>query len=141
MYLGKWIRHSGWNKQFKPKLFNRNKGRFTDAVAHETVVIEGEVGRLEHPLRHYTYPDMATVRAKMESQADWGAEFLDQKGKRPSRLNAYTHSAWTFFRTYVLNAGFLDGQIGLTLAKNRAYTVYLKYIRHWQRHRDAGRGD
>ena len=137
MYLGKWIRHSGWNKQFKPKLFDRTKARFTDAVAHETVKIEGEVGKLKHALRHYTYPDLATVKSKMESQAEWGAQLLDQKGRRPSRLNAYTHSAWTFFRTYVLGAGFLDGHTGLTLAKNRAYMVYLKYIRHWQRHRTS----
>jgi len=140
MYLGKWIKRSGWNKQYKPKLFNRKKGRFTDALAHETVKMDGEVGRLKHPLRHYTYPDLATVRSKMESQADWGAQVLDQKGIRPSRLNAYTHSAWTFVRTYVLSAGFLDGQVGLTLAKNKAYTVYLKYIRHWRKHRERGEG-
>ena len=138
MYLGKWIRHSGWNKQYKPKLFDRKRGRFTDAIAHETVRMEGESGRLEHPLKHYTYPDLATVKSKMESQAEWGAQVLDQRGKRPSRLNAYTHSAWTFVRTYILSAGFLDGSIGLTLAKNRAYTVYLKYSRHWQKHHESG---
>lgn len=138
MYLGKWIRHSGWNRQFKPKLFDRTKGRFTDALAHETVKIEGEVGRLRHPLKHYTYPDLATVRSKMESQAEWGAELLDQQGRKPSRLKAYTHCAWTFVRTYVLSLGFLDGHVGLTLAKNRAYTVYLKYIRHWRKHRETG---
>jgi glycosyltransferase involved in cell wall biosynthesis len=135
MYLGKWIKHSGWNKQYKPKLFDRTRGRFTDALAHETVRIEGDVGRLKNPLKHYTYPDLATVRSKTESQANWGVEVLDQKGVRPSRLNAYTHAAWTFLRTYVLSAGFMDGQVGLNLARNRAYTVYLKYIRHWRKHR------
>jgi len=138
MYLGKWIKHSGWNKQYKPRLFDRKRGRFTDTVVHETVRIEGELGRLEHPLKHYTYPDLATVRSKMESYAEWGVQALDQKGIRPSRLKAYTHSAWTFVRTYVLSAGFLDGHIGLLLAKNRAYVVYLKYIRHWRKHRDGG---
>ncbi|MFC1799713.1 glycosyltransferase family 2 protein [Candidatus Eisenbacteria bacterium] len=140
MYLGKWIKRSGWNKQYKPKLFNTTKGRFTDAFVHETVKIDGEVGRLKHPLRHYTYPDLDTVRSKMESQANWGAQALDQKGIRPSRLNAYAHAGWTFVRTYVLSAGFLDGHIGLTLAKNRAYTVYLKYIRHWRKHRGGTEG-
>ena len=138
MYLGKWIRHSGWGKQYKPRLFDRKKGRFTDTVVHETVRIEGEVGRLRHPLKHYTYPDLATVKSKMESYAEWGVQSLEEKGVRPSRLNAYTHSAWTFFRTYVICAGFLDGRIGLILAKNRAYTVYLKYIRHWRKHRESG---
>jgi glycosyltransferase involved in cell wall biosynthesis len=135
MYLGKWIKHSGWNKQYKPKLFNRTKGRFTDALAHETVRIDGEVGRLKHPLRHYTYPDLATVKSKLKSQAEWGAQVLDQKGRRPSRLDAYTHSIWAFLRTYVFSAGFLDGTVGFILAKNRAYGVYLKYLKHWERHR------
>ena len=138
MYLGKWIKHSGWNKQYKPKLFNRHKGRFTDALAHETVRISGEVGRLSNLLRHYTYPDLKTVESKIASQAEWGAQVLDQKGKRPSRFNAYTHAVWTFLRTYVFSAGFLDGKVGLVLAKNRAYGVYLKYLRHWEKHHESG---
>jgi glycosyltransferase involved in cell wall biosynthesis len=141
MYLGKWIRHSGWNKQYKPKLFNRNRGRFTDAVAHETVTIDGRVGRLENPLRHYTFPDLAAVERKVEDQIEWGSQVLDQKGVRPSRLNAYTHATWSFLRTYLIGAGFLDGRTGFVLARNQARIVYNKYLRHWRRHKIGEKGN
>jgi len=50
MYLGKWIRHSGWSSFYKLKLFRRSKGNYTEDVMHETVKLEGKFGRLSSPL-------------------------------------------------------------------------------------------
>jgi len=129
MYLGKWISHSGWGSFRKLKLFDRTLGNYTEDLIHETVELEGEVGRLRSPLNHYTYPDRATVVRKMEAHATMAAEVLWARGKRPSALTPYLHAGWTFFRMYFLKVGFLDGKIGLVLAGDYAHTVYLKYIK------------
>ena len=129
MYLGKWIRHSGWSSFYKLKLFRRSKGNYTEDVMHETVKLEGKFGRLSSPLNHYTYPDRATVARKMEANTTMAAEVLWSRGKRPGRLAPYVHGGWTFLRMYVLKVGFLDGGIGLVLARDYARTVYLKYAK------------
>jgi len=129
MYLGHWIAHSGWSSFYKLKLFRKSKGNYTEDVMHETVRLDGEFGRLRGPLNHYTYPDRATVVRKMEANTTMAAEVLWTKGRRPSVWTACLHAGWTFFRMYVVKAGFLDGKIGLILARDYAQTVYLKYIK------------
>jgi glycosyltransferase involved in cell wall biosynthesis len=137
MYLGRWIRHSGWNRFYKLKLFDRTRGNYTDDVMHETVRLKGEVGRFKNALRHYTYPDLATVARKMEANTTMAARVLCVQGKRPSLFTVYLHAGWTFLRMYVFKAGFLDGRIGLILATDYAYTVYLKYLKCWEKTREA----
>jgi glycosyltransferase involved in cell wall biosynthesis len=132
-YLRKWVRHGGWERKYKLKLFNRTKGNYTDDVLHETVKLVGDVGMLKNPLMHHTYPDLATVVRKAWSDADAAVPVLRQSGVRPSVLRAYSHALWVFLKTYIFNAGFLDGKIGLILATDRAHAVYLKYLRYWEK--------
>ena len=44
---------------------------------------------------------------------------------------------WTFFQTYVLKLGFLDGVEGLTIAYMAAFYNYVKYAK--ARHMSPGR--
>jgi hypothetical protein len=39
------------------------------------------------------------------------------------------HGAWTFFRTYVMRAGFLDGREGFMLAVANAEGSYYRYLK------------
>ena len=138
-YLGKWIKHSGWNRKFKLKLFDRTKGGFTDHYLHETVTIEGEVGRLKGLLMHYTFPDMDTVTSKAYLTSAMAAEAAYAKGRRSTILNAYMHGIWTYAKLLIFNLGFLDGWVGHVLATNTAYAVFLKYVRLWEKSRDGGK--
>lgn len=131
-YVNSWIRHSGWNKNYKIKLFNRNHGKFNDSMIHERVIIEGEVVKLKNVLRHHTYPDLKTFLLKTESYAQTGAQVKFDEGKSGSLLTAYIHGAVTFFKMYIIKAGFLDGKIGLILATNYAFAVYYKYLKLWE---------
>ena len=136
-YLGRWIRHSGWNRKYKTKLFDRTKGGYTGDLLHETVKLTGETGRLRNVLKHYTYPDLETVVRKAHMYADMAAEEMYAAGKRSSIPNAYMHALWTYVKTLVFNLGFMDGWVGHALATNTAYAVFLKYLKLWEK----GRGD
>src|SRR5262249_14350310 len=53
------------------------------------------------------------------------------------------HGFWTFIRTYVLRAGFLDGREGLLLAIANAEGSYYRYMKAWllaRRGNQAGSG-
>ncbi len=52
-----------------------------------------------------------------------------ERGRKTSLAGALWHGAWTFFRTYVLRAGFLDGREGFMLAVSNAEGAYYRYLK------------
>ncbi|MGZ5008247.1 MAG: glycosyltransferase family 2 protein, partial [Methylobacter sp.] len=43
-YCGRQMRHGGWWPDHVLRLFRRDCGRFTDAVVHERIIVQGEIG-------------------------------------------------------------------------------------------------
>ena len=126
-FCGKFIRHSGWYPDYVLRLFRRTKGRFSDDMVHERVLLEGSAGRLTSPLLHYSYLNEADVRRKAEQYARAGAMQMFKSGKTASLADAPLRAAWAFVRTYCLRLGFLDGIAGLNIALMNARTTHLKY--------------
>ena len=52
-----------------------------------------------------------------------------ERGKRASLLKAIFHGGWAFMRTYVLQAGFLDGREGFMLSVSNAEGTYYRYLK------------
>jgi glycosyltransferase involved in cell wall biosynthesis len=131
-YCGKFIRHAGWHPDFVLRLFERGSARFSDDLVHERVMAQHPASALRHHLLHYSYLDFSQVLSKVNTYSSAAAKQAYAQGKRASVASALGHGAWAFFRTYVLRAGFLDGQHGLALAISNAETSYYKYLKLWQ---------
>jgi glycosyltransferase involved in cell wall biosynthesis len=134
-YLGKKVRYSGWEKDYPLRLFNRNCGQFDDSMVHESVHMNGTTGKIDEPIIHYPYPDVATHFRKMNLYTELGAETLRQQGRRSSPLTAVSMGMLKFVKMFLLKKGFLDGRIGYILALNSAFGVYLKYLKLWEKNR------
>lgn len=126
-FCGKFIHHSGWYPDYVLRLFRRTKGRFSDDMVHERVILEGAAGRLPSPLLHYSYLNEADVRRKTEQYAKAGAMQMFTNGKATTLADAPLRAGWAFIRTYCLRLGFLDGIAGFNVALMNARTTYLKY--------------
>jgi len=126
-FCGRFIRHSGWYPDYVLRLFKRTRGRFSDDMVHERVILEGVAGRLTSPLLHYSYLNEADVRRKTEQYAKAGALQMMKKGKTATFADAPLRAGWAFIRTYFLRLGFLDGIAGFNVAKMNFRTTYLKY--------------
>lgn len=126
-YLGREIRHAGWNRDRVLRLFDRRRGAFNRKAVHESVAVDGTTGMLQHALLHYPCPDLATHRAKMRRYAEIIAGENHGRGRRRPAAVAGLLAAFRFVRMYVLQLGILDGRAGLLLCSNSAYGVYLKY--------------
>ncbi|MBI4937803.1 MAG: glycosyltransferase family 2 protein [Nitrosomonadales bacterium] len=126
-FCGRFIRHSGWYPDYVLRLFKREKGRFSDDLVHESVMLQGSSGRLSSPLLHYSYMDKADVHRKIEQYAAAAALQMHRSGKAVSRADAPLRAGWAFLRTYLLRLGFMDGMAGLGIARMNARTTYLKY--------------
>lgn len=59
---------------------------------------------------------------------------LDEFEKNPEKTSSFLldlvmRPCWTFFKTYVLDKGFLDGKVGLILSVNHSFYTLAKYLR------------
>jgi glycosyltransferase involved in cell wall biosynthesis len=126
-FCGKFIRHSGWYPDYVLRLFRRTRGRFSEDIVHERVILEGDAGRLTSPLLHYSYLNDADVHRKTEQYAKAGAVQMMKNGKTTTLAGANLRAGWAFIRTYFLRLGFLDGTAGFKIALMNFRTTYLKY--------------
>ena len=127
-YCGQVIRHGLWGNDRVLRLFERQRGRFTDARVHESLVCDGGTRVLEGILVHDSVDSPEDARSKARRYAFLGAEALRARGRGGS-LQGGVHAGWSFVRGYLLRAGFLDGRFGLTLARLNAAGTFWKY--HW----------
>ena len=56
---------------------------------------------------------------------------------RLEMLKAIFHGGWAFMRTYVIQAGFLDGREGFMLSVSNAEGTYYRYVKLWLMQRDG----
>jgi glycosyltransferase involved in cell wall biosynthesis len=128
-YCGRQMRHGGWWPDYILRLFQRDCGQFTDSVVHESIIVQGEVGRLSSPLLHDAFVSLDEVLHKVNSYSSLGAEMLYQRGVRSSLSKAVLKGLWTFIRTYWIKAAILDGRQGLMLSISNAEGAYYKYLK------------
>jgi len=138
-YCGRFIRHSGWNPDYVDRLFQRGSARFSDDLVHERLLHSGQVAKLENPMLHYSFMNYSQVLQKIDRYSTASAEQAFAKGKTSTPLKAVLHGAWSFFRTYFLQAGFLDGPQGFTLAMSNAQGTYYRYVKLWHLIREASK--
>ncbi len=130
-FCGRPMRHSGWWPDHVLRLFRRGRARFSDDLVHERLICEGAAARLAEPLRHFPVVRLEDALSRMDRYSTAGAQMLVRSGKRVWFVSGITHGVWTFFRTYVLQAGFLDGREGFLLAVANAEGTYYRYMKAW----------
>ena len=126
-YLGRWILHSGWYPDRKVRLFDRRKAKWVGEFVHESVEVEGSVGHLKSNLLHFTCNSLSEHLRSMDSYTTLAAQEIVSRGKAVGLTDLLIDPPWTFFRTYVLKRGFLDGTEGLSIAYMAALYNFLKY--------------
>jgi glycosyltransferase involved in cell wall biosynthesis len=111
-FLGRAMRHSGWYPDYVLRLVRRGSARFSDEPVHERILCDGPVARLDEPLLHYPVHRIEDALSRMDRYSSAGAEMLVASGHRVSFASGIAHGFWSFFRTYIVRRGFLDGREG-----------------------------
>src|SRR5262249_55326930 len=96
-FLGKRIRHCGWNTPRLVRLFRKSVSRYEKRRVHANVVVDtGRVGHLLNPLEHHTALDLNRFVAKQQRYATWSAQDAYDAGKRGTWLRLLTHAPYRF---------------------------------------------
>ena len=128
-YLGRWILHSGWYPDRKIRLFRRDKAKWVGDYVHESVIVEGRVGHLQENLLHFTCSSLSEHLKTMDRYTTLAAEQIVAQKRKVGWLQLLVDPVWTFFATFFLKRGFLDGTEGLAIAYMAAMYNFLKFTK------------
>ena len=128
-YLGRWIRHSGWYPDRKVRLYHRAKATWEGEYVHESVKVAGTLGHMEGNLLHFTCDSLSEHIKTMDRYTTLAAEQLVASNQKVTWGRLILEPPWTFFNTYVMKAGYLDGVEGLAIANMAAVYNFLKYAK------------
>ena len=128
-FCGQWMRHGDWYPDRVLRLLRREKGRFSDDLVHERLIVDGPVGRLTGELLHDSMPTLDSAIDKMNRYTAGRALDKVRAGKTGGLASALSHGVWAFIRCYLLRRGFLDGRLGFVLAVYVAEGTYYRYLK------------
>jgi len=136
LFLGKWIRHSGWYPDRQIRLFRKSVTQFEEVPVHEKVIAPANTAILAADIWHESYLSLAQYFAKNKRYAESQAE--QQKDQRFVYLKLVVKPAYRFVQTYIQQLGFLDGGKGLLLAVLRSWYEFrvlrtILNLRHQQK--------
>ncbi len=137
-YFGRWIRHGTWYPDLQLRLFDRRRGRWGGNDPHDRVELEGKPGTLRGQLLHHPYRSLEDHLATIDRYTTTMANGLAAQGRRARLVDLALRPPARFARSYLLQAGFLDGWRGLLLASLAAHYVRLKYAKLWLRAQRPG---
>jgi glycosyltransferase involved in cell wall biosynthesis len=128
-YCGKWMRHSLWYPDRHLRLFDSTKGKWAGVNPHDTFIMNrgSKVIRLKGDILHWNYATIEEHWDKVNRFSTISANEYFKAGRKAGLLTAHIHLAWSFFRSYVLTGGFLEGYIGYTGCMISAMGSFLKY--------------
>lgn len=140
LFLGRFMRHSGWYPDRVMRLYPRTF-RYNDNLVHESLQSDGApVVALPGDLEHLTCRDLVAFQRKQLAYAEAWATERHQRGKRCSLFSVFSHTLGAFVKTLLLRAGFLDGKQGWILAVVNAQYTFNKYSALWALNHASAKG-
>ena len=133
-FLGREIRHGGWERD-RPVRFFRRSLRYDERPVHEHVITSGEVSMLNAAILHEPYESLEEYFEKLlRYSRDW-AEQQFASGRRAGVAAMIIKPPARLFSMYVLRGGWRDGAQGAVLAALASMSVAAKYAMLWERGR------
>ena len=131
-FLGRRIRHGGWDGDFIYRFFRKGRGGPRDREVHPGIVIQGRIEALDGPMLHFPYPTLEDYFTKFNRYTSAAARDRIAAGRRVRWIDRFLAPPFRFLKAYVLQRGFLDGYPGFILACLSFMYVFVRYTKMWQ---------
>jgi glycosyltransferase involved in cell wall biosynthesis len=132
LFMGRWMKHSGLDRDYNLRLFRTRKGRYDDRLVHATVLVDGTVGRIDAPMYHDDKRDFQEYFQTFHRFTEWAARDRYAAGQRCGLFDLTVRPVAKFVKTYVVRQGFRDGYHGAVYAGLAAFNVFTKYAKLWR---------
>ena len=131
-YLGRWMRSTDWYPDYQLRLYDRRVAEWTGRYVHESMSVQGTVGRLRGELQHFAFRDIADHLETIDRYTTFAARQMHEAGRTTSLLQLAAHPPLAFLRNYLLRLGFKDGTAGFVVSVLNSYYVFLKFAKLWE---------
>ena len=132
------IKHC-WGDDIIPRLYNKKITSFNSKKVHEKIVTQNlkeEV--LPDIVAHYPYSSISDFIVKLDRYSTiFAQDNVGKKGSSPEK--AFFNGIFSFFKTYILKRGFLDGYAGLVIAFSHMATNFYKYIKLYEANKELNK--
>lgn len=133
MYLGRWLKRSGYYPDPKLRLIKRGAAEFELRAVHEDMKTPGKLGHLNGDLIHHAYPTLENFIEHANRYSSLGAQMVVDEGHAGfSFVNIVLRPLARFLYSYFFRLGFLDGREGLLVLMTHASYVSWKYAKAWE---------
>lgn len=130
-FMGKRVHFSGWRNDKVIRFFKRDSCKYEDKFVHEEIIANGPVSKLKNKLHHNTYTTLDAYIEKLNKYATWQAKDYDKKTGTLTPYHFVIKPFWGFFKHYIVQSGFRDGVVGLTIGYLQGYVVFMRYVKLW----------
>jgi glycosyltransferase involved in cell wall biosynthesis len=129
IFLNKIFRYGSENKKPILRFFDKTKGSFIENKVHETIVVNGKLGKLNSEMLHFTVFDFGNAVQKQTKYSLLGGEFLFEKNKKVSIFKVIIKFPFEFIRVYFFQRNFLNGYEGFIWSMLASYSSFIKYAK------------
>ncbi len=128
-FLGRHIKHSGWGNDRLIRLYNRNVHQFHDKMVHESIAQTdiSLVVELQSSFQHNAVQDINQFLQKVMKYSDLAAK----DKKTCFFLVVLLKANFAFFKTYLLQLGFMDGWRGFVIAISNFNGKFFRYTKRY----------
>lgn len=134
-FMGHRVRFTSWGRDKVIRLFHRDRGRYGIHTDHAEIELPAKrCGVLKGRLVHYTCWDYEAYLQKMLRYTDQQADLWYRQGKPASLFKLIANGPLRFFRSYIMELGFLDGRVGFQISALTGFYSFLKQAKLWQRY-------
>ncbi|CAA6819146.1 MAG: Putative two-domain glycosyltransferase [uncultured Sulfurovum sp.] len=128
-FFNKEVKHSGWGNDRLTRIYNKNHHQFNQNMVHEFIVLTPESisTHLKHSFKHNAVQNLNQFLQKVMSYSDLAAK----NQKTCSFFIVVMKAHFAFFKTYFLQAGFLDGWRGFVIAISNFNGKFFRYTKRY----------
>ena len=91
IFLGREMKHGGWQRDQNNILFKKDIYRFSDDEVHPILLPESEYGIFDNKLTHYTHRTIDEFVVKANKYATWSARKYLRHGRKGNVVNIFFH--------------------------------------------------
>jgi glycosyltransferase involved in cell wall biosynthesis len=119
-------------RERKPRIYHRQRARWSDARVHESLQYSGEDVTFEPPFMHYLNPTLVHHELKYLRYAELKALDWRERGRATRVYEWPLVFALTFLKDYLLRLAMLDGARGWVAAYMAAHYALYKRMRYYE---------
>lgn len=137
-FLGKEMKHGGWQGETHIRLFRRGKAIYKEQEIHEYLEIDGTVAPIQvGSILHFSHRDIASNLLKTRQYALVQSEIEAARGYPPvTRKSLFSNIISHFWLRYITLEGYKDGMEGFVEATYQAFSqIFVIQSMIWERQR------